>query len=327
MTKVAGRLGIAAIAMMLGTGPGFGWGNEGHEIIATVVASYLKKNSPDTLSKVRALLKRDRDNDLTDTDIASEATWADAYRESSPTARDATRQWHFVDIDYDNNDIDKAIDSACFGHKTAADPASEGPPDSCVVDRVEVFKKELADPATSPKERLLALKFLLHFVGDVHQPLHAATHFSGANKQEDFGGNCVGILRGRATVPVRLHSYWDTTLVQRAVGKDVDNAADTVFALLTPATVKKWSGGDASDWAKESFGIARDKVYAGVIDHGPEQTDYMFKDRKGKPDTRCGKSNVYRIDTKYDARATDVVTEQLAKAGLRLAKLLEDALQ
>jgi hypothetical protein len=318
--------GLAAIAVVLGPSPSFGWGNEGHEIIATVAASYLQKTNPETLSKINSLLKRDRDNELTDTDIASEATWADAYRESGPAARNATRQWHFVDIDYANEDIDKALDSACFGHPKPNTEASEGPAAACVIDRINAFKFELADLNTSPQERLLALKYLLHFVGDV-QPLHTATHFSGS--REDFGGNCVGILRGRATVPVRLHAYWDTTLVQRAVGKDVETGADSVFVLLTPPNVQKWSGGTAADWAKESFGIARDKVYAGVIDHEPEKTktNYMFKGRDGKPDARCGKSNVYRIGLQYELKAAKTVTEQLAKAGLRLAELLQQTIQ
>jgi hypothetical protein len=52
----------------------------------------------------------------------------------------------------------------------------------------------------------------------------------------------------------------------------------------------------------------------------------MFRGRDGKPDQRCGPSNVYRIDSAYDDRAVNVVTEQLAKAGLRLARTLQEAL-
>jgi hypothetical protein len=322
MRTIGTLLGSTCLGLILGCGPCLAWGNEGHEIIGTVAAGILERESPDTLKRVNAILKRDKD-DLTDHDIASEATWADAFRESSPTARQATRQWHFVDIDFDSPDINKA----CFGNVEASAPASEGLPNDCVVHKIDGFKAELADPDTPQKEQLLALKFLLHFVGDVHQPLHAATHIDPDTKTEDAGGNCVGILHGNATVPVRLHSYWDTALVQKAVGKDVDTAADKVSALLTNPNVGKWSGGTASDWAKESFQIAKAKVYGGVIDKEPEQTDFMFTDRHGEPDARCGPSKVFRTDADYDTRGKATVKEQLAKAGLRLARLLQEALE
>ncbi|WFU85616.1 S1/P1 nuclease [Bradyrhizobium sp. CIAT3101] len=226
-------------------------------------------------------------------------------------------------MDLDHPDLDKA----CFGKLAAEDVASQGNPHDCVVHKIDQFKTELADPDTPKKEQLLALQFLLHFVGDVHQPLHASTHVDSDTGNEDFGGNCVGILHGRATVPVRLHAYWDTNLVQKALGKDVDEAADTVSQLLTKANIQKWSGGTASDWATESFQIAKGKVYAGAIDQEPEQTDFEFKDRHGKPDTRCGPSKVFRVDANYDDRAVAVVKEQIAKAGLRLARLLQEALE
>jgi S1/P1 Nuclease len=322
MRSIAKLLGATCLALTLGCGPGFGWGNEGHEIIATVAASLLEQDSPDVLKSVKALLAKDT-SDLTDHDIASEATWADAFRESTPAARAATRQWHFVDIDFDTPDIKKA----CFEPVPPADVASEGPASDCVVHKIEGFKAELADPDIPRKERILALKFLLHFVGDVHQPLHAAQRVDPDTKTDDAGGNCVGILHGNATVPVRLHSYWDTTLVQKALSKDVDEAADKLSTLLTKANLKKWSGGEPSDWAKESYQIAKKNVYAGVVDQEPEIKGFMFKDRHGQPDTRCGPSKVFRVDTNYDTKAKDTVKEQLAKAGARLAGLLKEALE
>jgi hypothetical protein len=322
MRGIGKLLGASSLTFILGCGPGFGWGNEGHEIVANVAASLLEQDSPDVLNTVKALLRKDP-SDLTDHDIASEATWADAFRESSPAARAATRQWHFVDIDFDTPDIDKA----CFGPPKPADVASEGAASDCVVHKIDAFKAELADPDIPRKERILALKFLLHFVGDVHQPLHAAQRVDPDTKTDDAGGNCVGVLPGRATVPVRLHSYWDTTLVGKALGKDADAAADKLAVLLTPANRQKWSGGQPADWAKESYEIAKKKVYGGLIDQTPEISDHVFKDRHGEPDTRCGPSKVFRIDDDYDTRGKAVVKEQLAKAGVRLAGLLREALE
>ena len=152
--------------------PAFAWGVEGHEIIALIAERYL---DPAVRAKVAALLAADTDT-LTDHDIASEATWADKYRDSdrnTTKARyEATWRWHFVDIELAEPDLA----SACFGHPPLplGVPASEGPPRACVVDKIVQFAAELDNPATSAPEQLLALKFLLHLVGDLHQPLHAA---------------------------------------------------------------------------------------------------------------------------------------------------------
>ena len=95
---------------------------------------------------------------------------------------EGTRQWHFVDIEV----VAPNLDAACFGHLPlpAGVLASEGSPQACVVDKFEQFAGELGDPTTGAPERLLALKFLLHLVGDVHQPLHAADdHDAGGNRK------------------------------------------------------------------------------------------------------------------------------------------------
>jgi len=136
--------------------PAFAWGVEGHEIIALIAERYL---DPAVRAKVAALLAADTDT-LTDHDIASEATWADKYRDSdrnTTKARyEATWRWHFVDIELAEPDLA----SACFGHPPLplGVPASEGPPRACVVDKIVQFAAELDNPATSAPEQLLALK-------------------------------------------------------------------------------------------------------------------------------------------------------------------------
>jgi hypothetical protein len=86
-------------------------------------------------------------------------------------------------------------------------PASSGPPNACVVDKIEQFAAELANPATNPGEKLLALKFLINFVGDMHQPLHAAD-------DHDQGGNQVQVS-APGFPPGKLHHYWDTEFITR----------------------------------------------------------------------------------------------------------------
>jgi len=220
-----------------------------------------------------------------------------------------------VDIDYDKPDLDKP----CFGHPTLSDTdvASQKPVQDCVIDKIDQFENELKNPQTSAAEKLLALKFVLHFVGDIHQPLHAATRTDPDVQHEDFGGNCVGILHGAARDPERLHSYWDTTLVVAALGKDENQAAVSLMSLVTPDSKQQWSKGTPEEWAQESYRLAKSSAYAGVIDTAPVQTDFVFKEFGGGPDKRCGPSKVYRIDPSYNQQAIKVVKEQLAKAGVR----------
>jgi hypothetical protein len=255
-------------------------------------------------------------------DIATEATWADVLRENSAKGRELTEQWHFVDIDFDHPDFDKA----CFGHPAvgAGEVASHAPAQSCVSDKIDQFVSALKNAETPASERLLALKFLLHFVGDIHQPLHAATHID--HERGDRGGNCVGILHGHATEPIKLHAYWDTDLVVGALGSHQEQAVSSVMSLVTAQSKQEWASGKSSQWAQESFKLAKSSAYAGVINKTPVQTDFIFEDH-GHPDAKCGPSNVYRIDPSYDEQADKVVAEQLTKAGVRLAWLLTENLR
>lgn len=136
------------------------WGFEGHEIVAAIARGYLTHQ---VRAKVDQMLVTDQDP-LTAHDMLEESTWADRYR----SAHKETSEWHFVDIELDHPDLQ----GACFGFPAAETVASQGPAHDCVVNKVSEFSKELATPTLPAAERLLALKFLLHFVGDMHQPLH-----------------------------------------------------------------------------------------------------------------------------------------------------------
>ena len=139
-------------------------------------------------------------------------------------------------------------------------PASAGPAKDCVVDKLDQFIAELRDPATSSAERRLALKFLLHFVGDVHQSLHAADH-------HDSGGNAVAVLYARRTVPDKLHAYWDVHLV-KALGSDPKMVAAVLNKAITKEQARQWSKGTPSDWAEESFQQAKAVAYDSLMTRG-----------------------------------------------------------
>ncbi len=287
---------LASLCLATASPAARAWGDEGHEVIAAIASHHLK---PAARRKALALLAGDRDR-LTAHDFVSQSRWADRFRDSDRDGARVrylhTRQWHFVDIERKAPDIDRA----CFGHPPlpAGTPASAGPAAACIVDKIDQFSAELANARISPAERLLALKFLLHFVGDVHQPLHSSD-------DHDAGGNAK-----RVTAPGlpagNLHGYWDTQFVRR-LGPDPASTAAALAARITPAQVARWSQGTPTDWAQESYRLARGSVYATL----PE----------------ADADGVRHLPASYVARSSVLAATQLSKAGVRLAALLNRRLE
>jgi S1/P1 Nuclease len=310
---------LAAMVLVLTPAEGQAWNDEGHMIVALVADRLLQAQEGPAQKKLAELLATDKSNSWTKTDLASEATWADALREKSQEGRFATTKWHYVKLDLNNPDLTKA----CFGKPALPSmaPASHGLKDDCIVDKVDQFSKELRDPDTLPGERLMALQFLLNFVGDIHDPLHAIEH-------EDQEGRCVALLPPGTKTPIRLSAYWDDTLVVEAEGKDPAKAAAEIVAGLTAADVRKWSSGTPADWARESYDVAKDIAYSFTKDVQKDAAapKYAFPVRKGESDP-CGPVPVYSVEATYRDRALAAVKEQLAKAGVRLAFLLRENLQ
>lgn len=289
---------VAMAALLSGTTTNAkAWGDEGHQIIALIAYQHL---TPQVRNRVDGILRHDHDR-LTEPDIASRATWADRYRDSDrASSRERytlTREWHFVDIELDDPDLKQA----CFGHPSPAKPASAGPEKACVVDRIDAFAAELKSLPVSDPERTIAFRFLLHLVGDVHQPLHAADN-------HDRGGNDVLVLFGRHRVGRPLHAYWDVDVV---VDKEQDVAAlATSLNSRFGSRCQGWMRGKPRDWAMESFTIAKTVVYA---------LDPPVQDSNDKP--------AHPLSDAYQAKARAVAAEQLAKAGCRLAMVLNQALR
>lgn len=273
------------------------WGDEGHEIIALVADHFLDAA---VKQKVAAMLAADTDN-LTAHDIASEAIWADKYRDSDRNTTkvryNQTHLWHFVDIELDHPDID----AACFGHPAlpAGTPAIQGPAKDCVVDKINQFAAELADPATSPEERLDALKFVLHFVGDVHQPLHASDN-------HDADGNRVEVT-ATAFSGHNLYQFWDTEVVEELGDDPKAIAADLIGGIDQNHAFAAMSKGAPSDWAMEAFQAAKDHAYG----------------RLPAPNADGG----YTLQAPYVTDAIQTARVQLARAGVRLAAVLNGVLK
>jgi hypothetical protein len=158
---------------------------------------------------------------------------------------------------------------------------------ACVVTAIKKDFDVLSFPNASQAQKLASLKFLGHWVGDIHQPLHVSF-------EDDRGGN--GILVTGICGTANLHSAWDTCLVLKAVG---ENAGES------------WTRSKPIDWANESFAIA-------------EQAQTKYCIRQGAScDHPSGKVT---IDAAYVVAKTPIIREQLQKAGVRLVHMLDAAL-
>ena len=249
-----------------------GWGREGHEIVASLAQVRLTEN---TKTGIRSLIG--------DASLASIASWADEVRPD----RDETYNWHFVDIPKDASGFSDERD--CFlpasRHKGSATDHH-----NCVVDRIELIKNILSDSNTPRDDRIEALKFVVHFVGDVHQPFHAIG--------EAAGGNGIVVTQFGSTEcgrhPCNLHGAWDSGLIEHtAMGRDeyVAHLEKLISDEHLTAT------GSPEDWANESHEYAKSA---------------LLPDRA-------------QIDENYYETEIKVVDRRLALAGLRLAALLNEA--
>lgn len=290
--------------------PAAAWGTEGDMIVALVADRLLAAHDPAVRTRVAAILATDKDNAWTKTDIAGEAGWADILLEKSQEGRAATAAWHVVELDPARPDFAKA----CAGHPDlpAMTPAAHGPPQACIIDKIDQFARELSEPRTSPGERLMALRFLLNLTSGLHQPLAAIDRGDG-------GGNCVAVLPPGSRTPVRLDTYWNSTLVAEAEGRDPFTAANQIVAGLTPAEIAQWSSGTLEAWARESYDLAKNAVYD--FPAGTVAAKHAAAARQGDGGS-CGAPTVYRLDAAYRERALAIVRQQLAKAGVRLAFVL-----
>jgi hypothetical protein len=263
--EVMYRLAIALFALSLVPARAFAWGSEGHRIVAEIAEQHLE---PATAKRVRDLLFVENS-----TSLAAMANWADQIK---PQRRE-TALWHFVDI---------PISAPAY------DPARDCAGGNCVVSKIEQFAATLHDTSAPPQTRLEALKFLAHFVGDAHQPLHASDN-------NDRGGNEVHVtFNGHRS---NLHAVWDTGILAPAVNDDERSCALGLHRQITLAETASWQTGTPAEWANESHAIAVKLIYAGLAHSGTLPAD-------------------------YERTALPVIDEQRERAGIRLAVLLDQAL-
>lgn len=250
------------------------WGQEGHEAVGTIAEARLSAAAKTGVHSILA---------SGDT-LASVATWADTVRF---TTHKESYNWHFVDIPRSAAGFDDARD--CFLPNDTQHPGAATDHMNCVVDRITFFKQVLADTTKTPTERLEALKFIVHFVGDVHQPFHAVGEARGGNdnKITEFGATQCG------SSLCNLHSAWDTGMIVHA-GMDTNAYVQHLQQYITANHIT--ANGNPADWADESHAAGN----AAWIDNGGV------------------------LDDAYYNAQMQVVDKRLALAGVRLAALLEE---
>jgi hypothetical protein len=258
--------------------PARAWCNDGHRVVGYLAEERL---TPAALAVVRQLLGPAAH--LSDYDVAS---WADDVKQSRPE----TRPWHYVNIPLEAAGYDAARDCA------------HG---DCVVTRVEMLARLAGDRGKSDAERGEALRFLVHLVADLHQPLHCAERANRAGVR-DKGGNLRTVLVPGQDAPTNLHAVWDTSLVMEAEGvEDAITYAQRLGRSIRPDDARRWEKGTVTSWADEAHRVAADAVYRGVNADGPAR----------------------ELSAEYRAAGVRVVDEQLRRAGVRLAAILNRSLE
>jgi hypothetical protein len=253
------------------------WGSEGHSIVAEIAQRRL---TPEATKMVERLLGRGHS-------LASAASWADDVREKRPQ----TKRWHFIDI---------PVDLASYDSKTECAPSADG---DCIIAELERLKKDLrCAPGSRRKQE--ALKFAVHFVGDIHQPLHTVAEEVGGNKIEVQvtmrGLKCTGKCQPKPFAS-NFHAAWDADLIQATVwdwGAYVDRLEERW--LKSPEAHKRGiDGGTPQQWALETHTVAK------TVWH------------------RLPSDRV--VDDSYYLDVLPIVDKQLGLAGLRLARFLNEA--
>jgi nuclease S1 len=287
---------ICLVAFMVGPSKtSWGWGFEGHKIVARIAAKAL---SADARKKVAAILG------VADTEAAVEDAMADAaiWPDQIDKGATGTTRWHFVNAPISSP---FSVLGQCDLH-------------NCVIDRIEEMQTRLQ---TNQKGFILVTKpvpnrpmtsrevaFLIHFVGDIHQPLHAANN-------ADRGGVCVPlsnpIPHGQFST-THLHAAWDNDEVNAVfsvLGNESQVATNLFQRVQNGAVVNQLT---PLDWARESNELARTDVYQAL--QIPNHT---------APNGTCavGISPVDTTQTYLDGNVAHV-EQQLMRAGIRLANVL-----
>jgi hypothetical protein len=268
---------LAVLLLLASVESALAWGSEGHAIIAEIAQRRL---TPQAAKRVERVLGRGHS-------LASVASWADDVRDKRPS----TKQWHFVDI---------PVDDPHYDPKTECKPSEEG---DCVIAELDRLRSELRC-ASSARRKQEALKFAVHFVGDIHQPLHTVAEEVGGNTiavQVSMRGlKCTGTCQPKPFAS-NFHAAWDVDLIQATVwdwGAYVDRL-ESRWLSSAEARQRGIDGGTPRQWALETHAAAKTVWHRLPADHV--------------------------LDDSYYLDVLPIMDRQLGVAGLRLARFLNEA--
>jgi len=247
------------------------WSRQGHQLVGELAERQL---SPAVLAEVRELLA-----DEPEPSLAAIAPWADEIRADNGDLGQRSKRWHYVNIP---------------GADCNYRPERDCPDGNCIIGAIEAQRAILADRSQPREARAQALKFVVHFLGDVHQPMHAGyPHDRGGNGyQIQYRGK--GAPDGEGT---NLHGVWDYWLL-RSAGLDVPAYADRLLARPAPQTASAAGEGPRA-WAMESCRLIR--------------SESLYPPR-------------HRIGDAYLEQHRPLAEQRIRLAGARLAELLEATL-
>jgi S1/P1 Nuclease len=303
---------VAATAASLAS-PSMAWNDMGHMTVAAIAWNAM---TPEARTRASDLLKLNPDYQdlIADTNTENQnqiafvraATWPDQIRSRydddtyNPPDKVAKQNigyadrwihpiWHFKNIPF------------------STDGTPLAPPrDVNAQSRIELFSATLADPAASDDVKSYDLVWLLHLVGDVHQPLHAVARFSEQTPHGDGGGNaviaCETVAGCKGKNPDTLHHFWDATIGNSHSPLVAIKKAEAM--ALAPSVAADVV--DPSAWLIESLALAQSRVYQPPI---------------------AGGKGPYRIAANYKRLAGGPAEQRVALAGARLARLLNARLQ
>src|SRR5690606_665275 len=260
-------LPVLALACAFVAGDASAWSAEGHRIVAHIADAGL---TPEARAEVERLLEGEAVPTL-----AGVSTWADELRDTDPEAGKRSARWHYINFD----------------GRCGFEPPRDCKNNHCIITQTNRLYRVLADPDRDVAERARALKFVVHFVGDMHQPLHASP-------RDDKGGNDYQVnLHGEGS---NLHRIWDGTIIAR---RDLaaEDHAEALLEETPPHDPTLASDRPLVEWALESCRLVEaGKVYPA--------------------------EGVHVIDEAFLDERLPLAEQRLRDAGLRLAALLNHAL-
>ena len=281
MTHRARTCLAAVLAVVCLSTSSLAWGPQGHRLVGMVASTHLTGTARQYVSWL-----------LGTQTLADVATWADEYLEGN----NQTGPWHYVNIP----PLAKAYnrDRDCPRQPGVSAGGRGDQWRDCIVDRIQYNQERLADPSLDRADRTVALKFLVHFVGDLHQPFHALGVQRGGNGIEvvAFGTTeCSPV--GMTSRPCNLHSVWDSSMIARRKLGDLQYLT-VLQQLIRHKRLDREPVDSPAAWAFESHALAKKAL---VPEYG-------------------------KIDEAYYAEYIRVVDRRLALGGLRLAALLNRSL-